>query len=349
MEKQTRRQLILHSLLHFCVDWACVLLVSGPVRQGILVHADWLWCILLYNAAAFALQLPLGALLDGLGGERRGVWLGCLLVALGWLMRDLGLWPCLVAGVGNALFHLGGGSQVLAHSDGKAGPSGIFVSTGALGVWLGSWCAQQGLTGLWLPVSVMALGAVASAALSGPKGSAAMRFPAPARLGSKMVWGCLFLFFTVCLRAWAGGLMSYPWQTGLWSLLAVLCVAGGKAAGGLLGDRFGFDRCAWLTLLAAAVLFLFAPTLSVAGLISAFLFNTSMPLTLTALAGAMGQEHRGLAFGLTTFAIFWGTVPGLFGALGVGNGALLCGISLASAGLLLLGLRWAQAREGAPC
>ncbi len=349
MKKQACGLLFRYSLLHFCVDWACILLVTGPVRQGIMDHALWLWCVLLYNAAAFALQLPLGALLDLLGRERQAAGLGCLLVALGWLIQPAGLWRCLVAGVGNALFHLGGGSQVLCHSDRRAGPSGIFVSTGAVGVWLGLWCARHGVTSPVLPVAVMALAGATALLFPDPDVPAPAASAAPLRPEGKLILGGLFLFGTVCIRSWVGGLMSYPWQVGIWSLAGVLCVALGKALGGLIGDRFGFLQCAAVTLTAAALLFPFAPAVPAAGLLAAFLFNTSMPLTLTALANALGPAHRAFAFGLTTFAIFWGTLPGLFTSAGVGNGAALSALSLGSAALICLGLFWTKGREGRPC
>lgn len=46
-----------------------------------------------------------------------------------------GITSCLIAGIGNAMFHIGGGIDVLNISDKKATLSGIFVSTGALGIF----------------------------------------------------------------------------------------------------------------------------------------------------------------------------------------------------------------------
>lgn len=336
MERPDKRQLILYSALHFCVDWACILLVTGVVRQGIQTHSQWLWVVLLYNAAAFALQLPLGALLDALGGERRAVLVGCLLVATGWLCRGLGLFPCAVAGVGNALFHLGGGGEILSRSAGRAAPSGVFVSTGALGVWLASRCAQRGLIFPWLAIGILLLGAGLTF-LTGPQGPVKSAPAAPVPAGGVLL-GAACLFLTVCLRSWGGSLMAFPWKTGWLSLAAVACVALGKAAGGLLGDTLGWRPCAVTTLTASALLFPFAFSSPAAGLPALFLFNTSMPLTLAGLTRIVGLEHRGLAFGLTTFAIFLGTLPSLLPLTVPPAGPTLFAGALLSALLLLAGL-----------
>lgn len=339
MDKGGVRQLILYSALHFCVDWACILLVTGVVRQGLTTRGEWLWCVLLYNAAAFALQLPLGALLDGLGGERRAVWLGCLLVAAGWLCPRVGLLPCVVAGVGNALFHLGGGGEILSHGGERAAPPGVFVSTGAVGVWLGVWCARQGFTAPWTAIGVMLIGAGAVLLLRRPA-SPVVSAPSPALDRRRLVAAGAF-FLAVFLRSWLGDMMVFSWKTGWLSLAAVACVALGKAGGGLLGDVLGWSRCAAVTLTASALLFPFAFSSPAAGLLALFFFNTSMPLTLAGLVRTLGGSRRCLAFGLTTFAIFLGTLPSLLPGVGdiLPLGGVLCGGAVCSALLILLGLR----------
>ena len=56
------KKLTLLSVTHFCVDMACAALFFGRLR---LDAGWWLWMVL-YNACAFALQLPLGLLADRL-------------------------------------------------------------------------------------------------------------------------------------------------------------------------------------------------------------------------------------------------------------------------------------------
>ena len=329
------RSLALYAGCHLLVDWACILLVTGPLRQGVSTHRDWLAVILLYNACAFAMQLPLGVLLDWRGTSRWAAGAGAGLVAAGWLLLPVPVLACVTAGLGNALFHLGGGREVLLRSEARAAPSGLFVSTGAVGVWLGVWCARIGRSGLLPPLCLLAL---ASAALLLRSRNAAVgeRFWPPARRSGGLLVSVALLTLTVVLRSWVGGQMDFPWKVGGLSLLAVLCAAGGKALGGVFGDRLGWSRFGTLTLLLSAVCFLPSFRLVPAGLAANLLFNGTMAVTLAALAKRLGSENSGAAFGLTTFALFLGTLPNpSWGA----SPGVLCGGALLSALLLWGGLR----------
>lgn len=333
-----RRRLPLYTLCHFLVDWACILLVTGPLRQGVSTHEDWLWLILTYNVCAFAMQLPLGVLADRLDKGWRTAAVGATLVAAGWLCAPLPLLACVVAGTGNALFHLGGGREVLLLSGAKAGPAGVFVASGAFGVWLGVWCARSGRTGLLLPLLLMLLAGLAMDRLGRRPAERSSAWP-PAGIAGPFLLAAACLTLTVVLRSWVGTQMLFPWKTGLFGLAVVLCVVAGKAIGGLLGDKLGWVRTGLLTLLLAAACFLPSFRLAGPGLAAAVLFNTTMPITLAALARLAGSAHCGAAFGLTTFALFVGLIPDLLSWPDWGAAPLgLCLCSLVSCVLLTAGL-----------
>ena len=333
-----RLRLPLYTICHFLVDWACILLVTGPLRQSLSTREGWLWLILAYNACAFALQLPLGILADRLGRSWRTAAAGAVLVAAGWLLRAHLPAACAAAGVGNALFHLGGGREVLLLGGARAGPAGIFVASGAFGVWLGVWCARSGSAGPFLPVLGMLLAAALMDRLGRRQGAAEKTWT-PRPLSPSLLLAAALLTLTVVLRSWAGTQMAFPWKAGVLSLLAVLCVVAGKALGGLLGDRFGWMRTGLITLALSAVCFLPSFRLTAAGLAAVLLFNTTMSITLAALARQFGPAHCGAVFGLTTFALFLGLIPDLLRLPPWGAGPVgLCLSALLSAALLAGGL-----------
>ena len=103
-----RPPLALYSLAHLWVDLSCALLVLRTLSGGPYFGL----CLLLYNFCAFALQMPLGLLADRL--DRNGLLsaAGCALTALAYL-APMPVLAAVTAGVGNALFHLGGGLDVL--------------------------------------------------------------------------------------------------------------------------------------------------------------------------------------------------------------------------------------------
>ena len=132
---------MLYSLLHFLVDGICA--------WGMLGRFRGFDAILLYNFCAFVLQLPLGAVLDRFGGRRTPMVFaaaGCGLTLLGACTSPL------LLGLGNALFHVGGGVDVI-RDGGKCEKLGIFVAPGAMGLFLGGLLAGRSLP--LLPVLIL--------------------------------------------------------------------------------------------------------------------------------------------------------------------------------------------------
>lgn len=320
------RVLSLYSFAHFWVDLSCALLLFGRVAAG----EGAIFAFLLYNFCAFAVQMPLGLLADRLGGARYFAALGCILAAGAWGMG--GLPAAVTAGLGNALFHVGGGVYVLHVFEGCAG-LGVFVSPGALGIYLGA-LAASALPG---PVVWLGLLALAAGILRWGKAARVEPFtPVPVG-GGRAAVPLLALFGVVVLRALLGGLFRFPWkgELGLWLALSV---AGGKALGGVLADRLGRRRVAVGSLFLAALCFL-SSDYPAAGLLAVLFFNMTMPLTLWG-AARMLRGARGLAFGLLTFALFLGTLPLLLGVpLATGSGLLYAAGAVGSLLLLNLGLR----------
>ena len=103
---------------------------------------------MLYNFFAFAMQMPLGLLADALGRNRRFALVGALLVGLVCCLPAFGAAGAVILGLGNGLFHIGGGLDVLNLSGRKAAPLGVFVSPGAFGIYFGTLLGKSGLSPL---------------------------------------------------------------------------------------------------------------------------------------------------------------------------------------------------------
>lgn len=129
----------LYGAAHFLVDFGCALLLLGRICP----EWDPAAAILLYNFLAFAVQMPIGLLADRYGRCHMLAAAGCLLVASGRLLPP-GPAAIMAAGLGNAVFHVGGGLHTLNESGNRAGPLGVFVSPGAFGVYLGGVMAAAG-------------------------------------------------------------------------------------------------------------------------------------------------------------------------------------------------------------
>lgn len=323
--------LALYSLAHFWVDLSCALLAF----RSLSASPDFALCLLLYNFCAFALQMPLGLLADRLDRNGAVAAAGCALVALAYAV-PLPLAAAVTAGVGNALFHLGGGIDTLNTGLDRSAALGIFVSPGAVGLFLGTLWGRGDAVSLWAgPVGLLVLaGAIlwlCRRTFGSLRSGNAPLDPTP-REG----WGPLVpLFLVVVLRSYMGANQAFAWKSqGQWALVLTLALALGKAGGGLLSDRLGPRRAAGWSLGLAVALYLLSGA-PLPGLLAVFLFNMTMPMTLWAAAQLL-PGAKGFGFGLLTFALFVGYLPVYLGWPAVFGNVWAC----AAAAALSLALLW---------
>lgn len=306
----------LYSILHMFVDGVCAFAMFGTFLE----REQGYFYVLVYNFCAFALQMPFGAAMDLLHAKS-GKHLSLAAAGMGVVLTLLGaVTHPVILGLGNALFHVGGGVGTIHEDDRKSWRGrglGVFVAPGALGLYLGMQLAENGAGMEWLfgaglimaivwagtaygvwrggkqPVTAGALGA-AQGGLSG---------------SSIFLAACMFL--VVVLRSYIGMAVTFPWRTTAFAAaISTLAVVLGKAAGGFVAAEFGFWKTAVVSLSAAAVLYLISGFMP-AGAAALFLFNMTMPLTLYLLIRKLPQLP-GFSFGFLTFGLFLGFLPEYF-------------------------------------
>lgn len=332
------------ALCHFVVDFACVSTmlcavsrVLGESGQGSMEVVTL--SILLYDIVAFTLQLPIGIALDQLDKNSYAALLSYALVGAGVILSLVPIalleWPAiLLLAIGNALFHSAGGLSVLNISQKHAGPSGIFIATGAIGVFLGTQSAQMGRLQIAFSLLVL-LFLCASITRVVQKvnkkywniHNAPFAIP---EFSSRTLLAIALLCFVVALRSYTGMIMAFPWKSEMLLLaLSILGVFAGKALGGMVADRIGFRTTAIFSLIAAATLFVPSWEMPLMGLLAVFFFNFTMAITLASLSNIL-HEAKGTAFGLASFSLAIGALPALLG-LRLEHPLVLSAMSLISA------------------
>lgn len=297
----TRRSLTANSVAHLLVDAICATVV-------VTSSVGYLSVFYIYNTFAFSTQCLVGLLTDRFGHCKTLAPMACIWVALCGFLPVQPISEAVLIGLGNSLFHVSAGSEVLEHSGGKAAPLGLFVAPGALGIFAGKafpelrpvLCCLLILCAVWLLIENR-MGSIQS----NPVWEKEEHPP-------NQMATVLLLLLAVMTRAIGGTVSGSSGQTTLWmSLLAVLCVFAGKSLGGIVSDRFGIRRMAVISVPLAALLILIADRNIAAGAAGQFLLNLSMPVTLFLIYRCL-PDASGFSFGLAASVLWPGTLAGRY-------------------------------------
>ncbi|MCL2136127.1 MAG: hypothetical protein FWH40_01160 [Coriobacteriia bacterium] len=346
MQKNHIFMIAVYSMSHLLVDFSCAFLMFSYYRAA----NTFIVALLCYNFCAFAAPMPLGVIADRLNRNHLFAAIGCsviLAVYIAFMLSAIHpsqlvlvdytihiasritrepLAISVIIGLANGAFHIGSGIDVLNISTTKSLPLGLFVCTGAYGVYFGTRLGTAG-SACEAPISAcLLLAAITIVAWRHNQKTGYVenahfdiRAVQPAEAAHAPAWNTMLatiaatcFFIVVGLRSYTGLILSFNWQgQGFWGLALVTAVVCGKALGGLLADSFGVEKTARWSLGLASFLFLL-PQYPVLGVLSVLLFNMSMPITLFAMARLL-PGAKGFSFGLLTFAIFIGLIPFVFG------------------------------------
>ena len=335
----------MYSVLHMFVDGVCAFAMFGTF----LKQEQGYFYVLVYNLCAFALQMPFGAALDLLHVKSGNNYSFCV-AGIGVVLTLIGaVTHPVILGIGNALFHVGGGVGTICEDKRKGWRGrglGVFVAPGALGLYLGMLLAKNGAGAGWLYgagvfMIIACVGMACGLWHSGKQGAAdalaANWGEAGAAQGvplGRIIFMAVCLFLVVVLRSYIGMAVVFPWKTNVFAaVLCTLVIVFGKAAGGFLAAQFGCLRTAAVSLSAAAVFYLFSGFMP-AGAAALFLFNMTMPVTLYLLICKL-PHFPGFSFGLLTFGLFLGFLPEYYG-LRIGQSSNIIGCVGSVISLLIL-------------
>jgi len=323
-----------YGLIHCIVDLSCVSVLFSTLYSHNYGDNAFSIYVITYNLIAFGLQAPFGYLVDKFQVPKESALIGCILVIVSILLFNIPALVVIFAGLGNAFFHIGGGSISLNFSPQKASAPGIFVAPGAIGLTLG---ILIGESESYTPLPFILLLIVSGIFIllrNIPEINYQTEKVKPQIKNFEIVF--LLLLLSVSVRSMYG--LAAAWKSNVTLLLILtLAIAGGKFLGGILADRFGWKRIAVTALVISAPLLSFFPDYPVLALTGNFLLQMTMPITLTALFNIMPGKPAS-AFGLTVLALILGIVPTYFGAQQfLNNQWIILVIIILSACFLLIG------------
>lgn len=327
------------TLGHFSVDLACLYFYFTNFPQSGL--APILGSALLYNFLAFALQAPIGYFFDKFPAKR-STTIGFFFIIGGYFLGILHLSSAglILCGLGNAFYHVGG-SIGIARTDKKGlWDSGIFVSSGALGVSLGTYFANKGhglgksffgpTTSVVLLLLIILL--LLQRTVSGQDKEKSSLMPSKSNATLLML-----SLFAVFIRSFGGLFFPISYKNMFLasdnitiSVFATAVASGvvaflGKFLGGFLSIyttrvlhrllpntnidlRTGNYIFGTATLVLSTILLTFAGHIPFLCFLGVLCFHAAMPVTLFELYCIL-PDRPGFAMGLSTVALFLGYLP----------------------------------------
>lgn len=320
-------------IAHGLADAAAGFLLGSLPRTMSLEQASGL--IILYNILGFGYQPLAGMLTDKFQRHRVAV-----LVGLFSLLLALAIAPwhsqvaIILAGIGSAAFHVGGGALALtATLDRTTGP-GFFAAPGAIGLALG---IAGGLTGWQMNLHIAILLGLMMAIVAIIDLSKYDLFShSPALSGNKSIENpelddgiLLVLLSAIALISTVWTSFQFLLQAHLNVLIAIAFAAAiAKVFGGILAQRWGWLRYTIFSLTIVAFLLLVGQQNHLTLILGLALLQSTVPITLAATAKIMAQQPAtatGFALGLS---ILIGGIPV------IGGLSAIAGLPLVSAAIV---------------
>jgi len=340
-----------YGVVHALIDCACAMSIFWGIRH-VLRYNDFVFWIVTYNLIAFVLQPLIGVCLDKYKKYRVFAIVGCVLVIIGAFITSSRWVSIIVFALGNALFHVAAGSVCLTLHKGKTVYAGIFVAPGDVGLVVGTLIGTNfikspiiiAIVAISILIAVLFISIIENKYKQFEKHE---KHEENEKHEEYETAGCiggngnlpglaiLLLCIVIAVRAFIGSALSFTWVEG--AVLAVILsvfITAGKAAGGILADRLGRKTIGVSALLISAPLLAFFHSNIVASLIGIFIFNMTMPLTMTAIYDKM-PEYPAFSFGIAAMAL----IPGFYAGGGVDiNAAVLLSVIIAAAIILYISL-----------
>ncbi len=334
IKKNYIMNLTVFGITHFLTDLMCHYYAFKLVPKEFPINLITLFVV--YNFLAFAMQCPIGYLLDGLKPNISATF-GFLSIAIGYACGFrfgrvgiiIGLILC---GVGNAALHSAGSAGVM--EKGKKGliGGGFFIACGALGVGLGDYLGHRSDVNI-VPVLLIASAILIEIlSLNSKNQNRGQKGRNVGQIGRNDALCLVFCLLAVFARSYCSFILPGSFKelillenidpnntiSGMFSAFTGFF---GKASGGLMvvlcmkflrvkdlrKTNYAYGVAA---LVISTLLLCLGGTQPVCSLLGILIFNSVMPVTLYEVYCILPNKP-GFALGLTTLMLFAGMLPAI--------------------------------------
>jgi hypothetical protein len=314
-----RKNFNLSGLLYFYIHFVTEVLSFYYLAS--IVGDHWiLWLApFIYDILAFVPQFLIGTISDRFPKIPFGIiGIGLLMLGLSFTSFNIALSTIIltiIIALGNACVHVNGAEVTLRSSHGKIFPAALFVAGGSFGVITGKL-----LVGIAQPWLLILLGATAIPVIlvaekyriQADKTNIPCKEFKYANPKLALLVIALLAGLVVAVRGYVGYGIPTSWNKSTIQTIMLFSFMGiGKALGGLLVDKIGIRKTAFLSMLAAIPFLILGDQNMYISLIGVMFFSMTMAITLAILVSAF-PESPGFAFGITTVGLALGSLPVFF-------------------------------------
>ena len=288
--------LVIYTILHLLTDGICAhavvnYLYANNSNSAIIIF-------FLYNFIALCTQPILGLIVDKFQ-KKEIIYetlaaISIILVIIGSFLTNNWIISTMMMGFGNGLLYVVGGKETVHRSNNKLLPLSLYVSFGAMGVFLGTNITNIIILHIFRLLSVICV---------------IVLFILPNQFKFKenkevfiekrthKFFILIPLILAVFLRGFVNEVLITDMLDSFWDLfILTLCGCLGKILGGYLVDKIGFKITIYLSMGIFTILCTVFPYNQMALYIGVICFNMSMPMTLYRYT-KMYPNYEAFAFG----------------------------------------------------
>lgn len=298
------------SAVHFLVE-----LTTFYILYSYFDSKVFLLLPLVYDFFAFVPQGVFGALND-VGVKINFSLAGAALMAASLVCVNFGVSPYVVIALlslGNAMVHVHAAEATLRVSQGKMAPSALFVAGGSFGLIAGRIMGMNHVSFIYVLIlhSLIFVLTFFTPKISELLDKKAVKFDY-ANTSVKVPVLISLATAVVAVRAFMGYGIPTSWNKTLLQTVLLFCFMGvGKALGGVLIDKVGIRKTAFISTVVALPFLLCGDQLMMVSLIGVMFFSMTMAVTLALIVSAI-PEYPGIAFGFTTIGLFIGSAVSFY-------------------------------------
>lgn len=309
--------------VHFSVEVLCFYVLETLFPEFSLLR--WI-AVLLFDMIAFLTQPVIGLFFEGHRKLKPGLIGGVMLVlGSGFVLIFKAFYPMIIIGLivftfGNAMIHISGALSTARVSEGRLSESAVFVAGGSFGVITGRMLAYSSVSWIlpFIPalISIPLMYLVDKRIREKYQDDAFDFVKCPLKhdiAGNKpMTMIVTILALIVVARGYIGYGLPTGWnRLSIHTVLLFVFMGLGKMLGGFLADCFGARTVGITSCLLSLPILLVSNEIMWLSLIGIALFSMTMAITLGGLFSVF-KDSPGLAFGITTVGLFFGSLPTFF-------------------------------------